>query len=591
MGWEAWVSIAITVASIAAMARGLAGPDMVLAGAMTLLLALGIITPAQAAAGFGNEGMLTVAVLFAVAAGVEATGALDWTARRMLGHPRTTTGAQLRMMLPAAGISAFLNNTPVVAMMLPIVQDWAKRVGISPSKLLMPLSWATILGGTLTIIGTSTNLVVTGMASARHPELSWNLFEIAPIGLCAVTVGLTYIVVMSRWLLPDRRGIAPDLTNARDYSVAFRVEADSPVVGSSIEAAGLRHLPGLYLVEIERDGETLPAVSPETKLHAGDNLLFVGLLEGVVDLRKIRGLVPLAADQVEKLGLPDDNRRLIEAVLAYGSALAGKTVRESRFRTRYRAAIIAVHRNGERLPGKIGDIVLRYGDTLLLEAQPAFMETYRNDRSFALLSKVHGSTPVRHQRAGIAGAILAAMIVSNLMGWLPLLTAGMLAAGAMLASRCMTGPEARRSLELSVLIAIACSFSVGKALEVTGAAEVLGHALVEATAPLGVLGLMFGVYLTLMVLTELITNNAAAALIFPVAIAAGESVGIDVKPMCYLVMFAASASFMTPIGYQTNLMVYGPGGYRFTDFVRFGAPMQLLLGIVTVSVTYLWYVR
>ncbi len=591
MGWEAWVSIAITVASIAAMARGLAGPDMVLAGAMTLLLALGIITPAQAAAGFGNEGMLTVAVLFAVAAGVEATGALDWTARRMLGHPRTTTGAQLRMMLPAAGISAFLNNTPVVAMMLPIVQDWAKRVGISPSKLLMPLSWATILGGTLTIIGTSTNLVVTGMASARHPELSWNLFEIAPIGLCAVTVGLTYIVVMSRWLLPDRRGIAPDLTNARDYSVAFRVEADSPVVGSSIEAAGLRHLPGLYLVEIERDGETLPAVSPETKLHAGDNLLFVGLLEGVVDLRKIRGLVPLAADQVEKLGLPDDNRRLIEAVLAYGSALAGKTVRESRFRTRYRAAIIAVHRNGERLPGKIGDIVLRYGDTLLLEAQPAFMETYRNDRSFALLSKVHGSTPVRHQRAGIAGAILAAMIVSNLMGWLPLLTAGMLAAGAMLASRCMTGPEARRSLELSVLIAIACSFSVGKALEVTGAAEVLGHALVEATAPLGVLGLMFGVYLTVMVLTELITNNAAAALIFPVAIAAGESVGIDVKPMCYLVMFAASASFMTPIGYQTNLMVYGPGGYRFTDFVRFGAPMQLLLGIVTVSVTYLWYVR
>jgi di/tricarboxylate transporter len=183
------------------------------------------------------------------------------------------------------------------------------------------------------------------------------------------------------------------------------------------------------------------------------------------------------------------------------------------------------------------------------------------------------------------------MIVSNLMGWLPLLTAGMLAAGAMLASRCMTGPEARRSLELSVLIAIACSFSVGKALEVTGAAEVLGHALVEATAPLGVLGLMFGVYLTVMVLTELITNNAAAALIFPVAIAAGESVGIDVKPMCYLVMFAASASFMTPIGYQTNLMVYGPGGYRFTDFVRFGAPMQLLLGIVTVSVTYLWYVR
>lgn len=591
MTWQAWFSILLMVLSVVAMARGLAGPDIVLAGAMTLLLAAGILTPAQAAEGFGNEGMLTVAILFVVAAGVEATGAMDWVVRRVLGRPKTVLAAQVRMMLPAAGISAFLNNTPVVAMMMPIVQDWAKRIGVSPSKLLMPLSWATILGGTVTIIGTSTNLVVTGLASKRYPGISWNLFEITPTGLIVVAVGLAYITVMARWLLPDRTGKALSPENARDYSVAFQVEAGSPVVGSTIEGAGLRHLPGLYLVEIERDGETIAAVSPETRLRAGDILVFVGVLESVVDLRKIRGLVPAADDQVRKLGGPTSGRRLVEAVVAYNSPLAGKTVREAAFRTRYRAAIIAVHRSGERLSGKIGDIELRFGDTLLLETQPTFLDTYRNDRSFALVSQVSSSAPVRHDRGWLAATLLLVMIVSNAFGYTNLLTAGLVCAGAMLATGCLGGPAARRALDINVLLAIAASFSVGKALEITGAAEVLGTTLVEVTAPFGKLGALGGVYLAVMLLTEMITNNAAAALLFPVAMSAAEAAGIEVKPMCYIVMFAASASFMTPIGYQTNLMVFGPGGYRFGDFIRFGAPMQVLLGIVTVLTTWALYVR
>ena len=590
MTWQAWASILLMLASVFTMARGLAGPDMALTGAMTCLLLLGILTPGQAAEGFGNEGMLTVAVLFVVAAGIESTGAMDWVVRRVLGRPKSTMGAQMRMMLPVAAMSAFLNNTPVVAMMLPIVQDWAKRIGISPAKLLMPLSWATILGGTVTIIGTSTNLVVTGLASKRHAELSWNIFEIAPIGLIVAAVGLTYIVVLSRWLLPDRRGVVLDMENARDYSVAFRVSPDAPIIGSTIEGAGLRHLPGLYLVEIERAGEALPAVAPDTKLNAGDVLIFVGVLESVVDLRKIRGLVPAADDQVKKLGGPTSGRRLVEAVVAHGSPLAGKTVRDAAFRTHYRAAIIAVHRNGARLGGKIGDIELRFGDTLLLETQPTFIDAYRNDRSFALVSQVTRSTPVRHERGGIAVLLLVTMIGANAFGWMNLFTAGLVCAGAMLATNCLTGAEARRALELNVLLAIAASFSVGKALEITGAAQFLGENLVHITAPLGKLGTMGGVYLAVMVLTELVTNNAAAALLLPVAIAAGETAGIPLKPMCYIVMFAASASFMTPIGYQTNLMVYGPGGYRFGDFIRFGAPLQIVLAIVTVLVTYTLYV-
>ena len=497
----------------------------------------------------------------------------------------------MRMMVPVATMSAFLNNTPVVAMMLPIVQDWAKRIGVSPSKLLMPLSWATILGGTVTIIGTSTNLVVTGLASQRHPELSWNLFEISPIGLVVVAVGLTYIMVFARWLLPDRSRNLPTLDNPRDYSVAFRVEPDSPVVGQTIEAAGLRHLTGLYLVEIEREGETLVAVGPDTRIRAADILLFVGLLDGVVDLRRIRGLVPTAADQVRKLGVRTHDRCLVEAVVAQGSALTGKTVREAAFRTYYRAAIIAVHRNGERLRSKVGDIELRAGDTLLLETQSSFLRDFRNDRNFALVSEVDRSTPVRHERGWIAVLALVAMVVANALGFVPLFTAALACAGVMLLTRCLTGSEARRALDVEVLLAIAASFAVGSALETTGAAKFLGQNLVGLTAPFGRPGVLFGVYFAVMVLTELITNNAAAALLFPVAIEAGEAAGIPIKAMCYVVMFAASASFMTPIGYQTNLMVYGPGGYRFGDFLRFGAPMQILLGVVTVLVIYTLHVR
>lgn len=589
MSWQAWTSVAIMMLSVVAMVRGIA-PDLVLTAAMTMLLVAGILTPAQAAEGFGNEGMLTVAVLFVVAAGIESTGAMDWVVRRVLGRPQTVLSAQIRMMVPAAGISAFLNNTPVVAMMLPIVQDWAKRIGISPSKLLMPLSWATILGGTVTIIGTSTNLVVTGLAAKRF-DMSFNIFEIAPIGLIVVGIGLAYITLLARWLLPDRRGKIASPENARDYSVAFQVETGSPVVGLTIEGAGLRHLPGLYLVEIERDGETIAAVSPETRLRAGDILVFVGLLESVVDLRKIRGLSPAADDQVRKVGGPASGRRLVEAVVAYNSPLAGKTVREAAFRTRYKAAIIAVHRSGERLRGKIGDIEMRFGDTLLLETQPTFLDTYRNDRSFALVSQVNRSAPVRHDRGWIAATLLLFMVLSNALGYTNLFAAGLMCAGAMLITGCLSGSTARRALDVNVLLAIAASFSVGTALETTGAAQFLGEALVQLTAPLGKLGALGGVYLAVMLLTEMITNNAAAALLFPVAMSAAEAAGIEARPMCYIVMFAASASFMTPIGYQTNLMVFGPGGYRFGDFIRFGAPLQLLLACTTILTTYTLFVR
>ncbi len=587
MSWQAWVTLALTAGMVAAMVRGLA-PDLVLVAGLTLLLSVGILTPGEAVAGFSNEGMLSVAVLFVVAAGVRDTGGLDWVVRHVLGRPRGVATAQVRMMLPVAALSPFINNTPLMALMLPIVQDWARRLRISSSKLLMPLSWATILGGTCTLIGTSTNLVVTGLAKQQRPEIDFALFDIAWLGVPVAVVGLLYVPLFSRWLLPDRRGTLDESLLSREYTVAMRVEPGSPVVGQTVEAAGLRHLPGLFLVDIEREGAVMPAVGPDVRLRAGDELLFAGVVESVVDLRKIRGLVP-ATDQLEKLASARPVRRLVEAVVAVASPLVGRSVRESRFRTNYEAAIIAVHRNGERLRSKLGDIELRASDVLLLETHPSFVPLHRNDSSFALVSEVEGSAPPRHERAALAGGLMLAMILANALGWIPLFNAALLAAGAMVVTRCLTGADAIRSVEVRVLVAIAAAFATGTALERTGAARVLAEGLVGAAAPLGSLGVLAAVYVATTVLTELITNNAAAALMFPFAVATAEAAGLPVKPFLLVLMMAASASFATPIGYQTNLMAYGPGGYRFGDFLRFGIPLQLTLATVTVlNAWWLW---
>lgn len=586
MGWEAWVTLAATVAMVAAMVRGLS-PDLVLLAGLCLFVTTGIVPVGRGFAGFANEGVLTVAVLFVVAAGVRDTGGLDLLLRRVLGRPRGLREALLRMFLPVSAVSAFLNNTPLVAMMVPVVTDWARRNRLPLSRLLIPLSYASILGGTCTLIGTSTNLVVYGLVREQRPDVEIGLFDIAVLGAPALLVGVAYVLIAARRLLPDRAGSQQLIATPREYTVSMRVEEGSVVVGQRIEEAGLRHLPGLYLVELERDGELMPAVDPDTRLRAGDHLLFVGVVESVVDLRRIRGLVP-ATDQVDKLSEPRPHRRLLEAVVGASSSLAGKNVRELRFRTQYEAAIIAVHRNGERVTGKVGDIVLRAGDVLLLEAPPTFLERYRNDSNFALVTEVEGSAPLQHEKAPLALGLLFAMILLSATGILPLLVAGLLASGAMLVTGCLSAQEARRAVEMRVIVAIAAAFGVGAALETSGAAVAVAGSLVELAAPFGPMATLVGIYVATALLTELVTNNAAAALMFPLAVAAGEHAGLPFVAVALVVMMAASASFSTPIGYQTNLMVYGPGGYRFGDFVRFGLPMQLVLGGVTLTMAYLF---
>lgn len=591
-------------------------PDVVLIGGAVLLLLRGILEPREALSGLANEGVATVGVLFIVGAGVRQTGGIDWIAHRLLGRPKSSTGAMARLMLPTAAMSAVMNNTPLVAMLIPTVNDWAKQYRLAASKLMIPLSYAAILGGTCTLIGTSTNLVVDGqvkrfaaaeMEKARAsgaetgsqseaetrrlkqqferqtglPADGLRMFDIAWVGLPAALLGCGVILVLGQWLLPDRRPALSNLDDPRAYTVEMLVEPDSPLAGKSIEDAGLRHLPGVYLAEVDRDGFVLPAVSPEERLRAHDRLVFVGIVESVVDLQKIRGLAP-ATDQVFKLTAPRATRCLIEAVVSNTCPLVGKTIRDGRFRSVYNAAVIAVARNGERIHKKIGDIVLRTGDTLLLEAHPSFADHQRNSRDFFLVSRLEDSQPPRHDRALLAGGILLAMVLAVSLTHIGMLKAAMLAAGLMIICRCLSIAAARRSVDWQVLLAIAASFAIGDALVKTQTADVIAGSMIGWAAgnPWATLAV---VYLVTLVVTELITNNAAAALMFPLAIQTAGELGVNYMPFVIVVMMAASAGFATPIGYQTNLMVYGPGGYRFSDYVKLGVPLDLLVGVVTVA--------
>lgn len=596
MNWEGWLVVSVIVMVLALLMHGRVAADIVIVGAVSFLVivdqvltaflperTVSILSTKDALAGMSNEGMLTVAVMYVVVSGLTETGAIAWIGEKVLGRPTSVLGAQLRMLFPVASLSSVMNNTPLVAMFIPVVNDWSKKYQISASKLMMPLSYAAILGGTCTLVGTSTNLVVNGLWQASgRPSLGF--FEIAWLGVPSALVGILYLVIAGRWLLPERKPVLQVREDPRSYTVEMLVDPAGPLVGKTIEAAGLRNLPGLYLAEIERAGAVLVAVGPQETLCADDRLVFVGVVESVVDLQRIRGLMP-ATNQVVKLSEPRPNRLLTEAVVSNSSPLVGRTVKEGKFRSVYNAVVIAVARNGVRVSGKIGDIELEVGDTLLLEAPPSFADRNRNSRDFYLVSAIPGSNPQSHDRARTALAILAGMVALASFGsrfGLSMFHAATVAAGAMLVSRCCRGPQARSAVDWQVLVVIAASLALGKALENTGAAETLGHAMISMARgdPWFTLVLVYG---ATMVMTELITNNAAAALMFPLAAAASMELGVDFKPFAFCVMMAASASFSTPIGYQTNLMVMAPGGYRFSDYLRFGVPLNLLMWITGVT--------
>ena len=595
---EAWFCTATLVAVLLLLALTRAPIEIVMLGALVAQVLFGVVDMPQAAAGFAHPAVLMIAALFVVAAGLTETGATQMIAQGMLGRPQGVRAAQVRLMAPVALLSAFLNNTPIVAMYLPIVSDWARKIRVSPSKLFLPLSFAAILGGRITLIGSSSNLVVMGQyrqlweRSPDVPALSPTVefWGPAALGLPAAAIGIAYVVLLSRWLLPERRPALASTLDARRYTVQMEVRPDSPIVGKSIEQAGLRHLPGLYLSEIEREGQSMPAPSPGTLLEANDRLSFAGILESVVDLRKIRGLVP-ATNQVEKLAAQDGDRALVEAVVSHNSPLVGRTVRATRFRTAYNAAIIAVHRNGEQVRAKVGDIELRPGDTLLLDTHRGFVEGYRNSDDFYLVSTVEGATHVRHERAKRALAIFAAVVLLLAFSSLSPAVVALCGAVAMVAAGCVASGVARASVNLQVIVVIACALGLGAALRESGAAEHFASTLLAGASSLGLgaRAMLFVITLLTAAFAQVLTNNGAAAVMFPVAMATALDMGVSPVPFMFVLLMGCGLNFLTPIGYQTNLMVYGPGGYRFLDFTRIGLPLTLLLAILASTLAPVFF--
>ena len=582
MDWQGWFTLAVVVVALAAMVREFAAPDLILMAALMALGVTGILSPLETFAGFANPVVPAIGALFIVSAALRETGALDLTLGRLLRRAQTPRSGTVRLVVPVMGLSAFLNSAPIVAMMTPGVIDWARRNQLSPSRFLIPLSYASILGSITTIIGTSTILTVAGLVTEAGMR-PMGFFELLPVGLPICAVGFAYLVFVSPRLLPNRLDPAEELgERRREYVATMGVQPDCPLVGESVESAGLRRLPGLFLVEINRGGRILTPVSPDETINAGDQLVFAGVIATIVDLQRIRGLIPVP--ETSEPSPTSLNHRLAEAVISASSPLVGQSIRNANFRTVYDAAVIAVHRNGERLPGKIGEIVLHPGDTLLLQCAPGFMRAHRNSPDFYLISELTDSAPPRYERAWLALGILVTLVFSVAIGLISIAIGAFLAAGLLVATRCLTSAQARTSVDWSILVVIGAGLGIASAMEKTGAAAAVAQIVVAATSEIGPMGALVVIYVVCLLMAEMLHHNAAVAIMFPIAIAAASQVGADPRGFVMAVAVAGCCAFASPVTYQTHLIVYGPGGYRFTDFVRVGAPLDLITGAVALLV-------
>lgn len=611
MSLHGWISLLVTIAVFVVLQRRRnAPPDLLFLGALVFVTITGVIRPEQALRGFANPAVITVGALFVVATGLRTTGVLDWVGHRLLGTAQTEGSALRRLAVSALPASAFVNNTPVVVMMVPVVVDWCRRRSISPSRLLIPLSYLTILGGVCTLIGTSTTLIVNGLlinaysdarndASPGAAEFAaalrpMHMFEIGYVGLPCAIVGMCVLLLLARRFLPNRTELIQRLgKHRREYLVEMLVMPECRLIGQSVEAAGLRHLPGLFLIEIDRDGDTITPVTPEDIIHANDRLIFTGIVETIVDLEKIPGLVPAADMTYEFQPSQRSRRHLTEAVVSNASPLIGTTIREANFRQLYNAAVVAVHRNGARLPSKIGDVRMQAGDTLLLQTRTEFVDNFRNSRDFYLVSGVEGSQARRHDRAWLAAALMGLLVLwLSASSWIDRLgpwagfsspaIAAVAVGGLMVLTRCVPIGEARTAIDLRVLLTIAGALGLGTALDQSGAARTIAHVLVGEFGSGNPFLLMVLIYILAAVFTELVTNNAVAAMLFPLAVATAAASGYSPRPFVMAVALGASLPFLTPVGYATNLLVMGPGGYRPVDYLRMGLPMALAVGVVAI---------
>ncbi len=580
MPFDAAFTFAVLLLTVGLMALDLVSPDYLLLGALLTLAAAGVVEASEALAGFANPAIATIGGLFLVAAGVRATGLIDRVTAAMFGEASSIRKVLLRLTAMAASGSAFLSNTAIVAIGIPTLDRWARSHDISPSRLLIPLSFASIIGGVSTLIGTSTNVVMDGLMR-ENGIAGLGFFELAAVGVPLAVVVVLYLTLVSPHLLPARESPESPARDVQEYVTEMRVEPASSLVGQTVEGAGLLEVEDLYVVRIARETGVIAPVEPGERLAAGDRISFAGALRSIVHLTRLDGLRPVTTGEAPEA---EPTWEFYQVVITPGSPLVGTHIQETDFRARYNATVLAVQRRGEEIPASIAEVALRPGDTLILEAGPEFGRAHRESSEFFVVSPLEGTVPRREDRQWIAAGILTAMIGVAASGLLALPIAAPVAGLAMILTGCVGPGEARRSVDGSVLVAVGSAIGIAHALEASGGAQVLGEALTALAGVAGEWGLLLGVFFGTLLLTELIINQAAAALMFPVVVAVAGAQGLDPRPLVLIATVAASLSFSTPLNYQTNLMVYGPGKYRFADFTRTGLPLQLLLSVVAVTV-------
>ncbi|OFX22053.1 MAG: potassium transporter TrkA [Bacteroidetes bacterium GWA2_31_9b] len=558
--------------------------------AVTVLGFFKILSPGEILNGFANEQIAVIILLLLLGDIIRQTSVIEALFDRIFKSANNYRSFLSRMTIVSSAFSAFMNNTPLVAIMMPYVNNWCKRNDISPSKFLIPLSYATILGGCATLIGTSTNLIVNGMYVDQKiipNAASLNIFEFAWVGVPMIVIGYFYLVFFGNKLLPSNPDLLTDFSqNSRKYIVEAEIRKNSHLIGKTISDSGLLTLKGLYLVEIARKNYKISTVLPDLIIQQEDLLIFAGDTEVITEmLHAESGLTLPSVGMLNK----KKQTEVVEIVISHNSTMIGKTVSEIRFRAKFDAAVIAIHRNGERISSKIGDTLVKAGDVLLLYTGIDFYSRSIDTHDFYFISKVKDFKKIEAYKIWtlLGGTILIILLsafhlVSLFMGLVVLLM-------VVIAMKITNPKELYKSVDYNLAMIIALSLALGTAMIKSGAADLVADILTRIFLPLGKVGLLFGIYIITSVLAAYITNKAAVAIVFPVSLMMAANMGLNPVPFVLVVSFAAAANFMTPHGYQTNLMVYGPGGYSFTDFFRVGFPLTIIYMFVTVFILRVIY--
>lgn len=580
----AWITIVTVLGMFTTLLLTKLRADVVFLAAIGVLFVTGVLDVKEAFSGFSSTSVVVIGVLFVVVAGLTHTGVLQWIVRHMLGQPNSYGKAVIRLMLPVAGLSSFLSNTTVVAMFVGIVKMWSKKLGVSPSKLLIPLSYASGMGGVCTLIGTPPNLIISGLY-ADKTGTAMNVLATTLPGLFCLAVGVLSVIAM-RKLLPDRKAPESAFEATAEYTVELLVPSDNKYIGMTLGEAGLFHVRGGSLIEIYHFDEVPSPVTEDEYVMGGDHLVYAGQIDDILELKDSHGLVS-AEHHVFSMSEVDRNRQLRTAYVNFGSSLIGTTIGGSLFEKENNLSLVAVARRGKRIKEVPRQVVLQAGDTLLLECPPRL-----NVSTDRLSSQLHFFDSEQVVNIGpktfISAVIMIAMVALSALNVLPLLQCAFIAAAAMLLLRCCSAEQAMKAINWDILMVFAGSVVLGLAIQKTGIAERLALGILDVcgTNPLVV---MTAICFVGTFITEFISNTAAGAMFFPIMYEATEKLGYEPYPFLIALMVSVSSSFATPIGSPTHMLVYGPGGYRFSDFMRIGLLMNLIILAANIFIVNIIY--